>query len=102
MGEKDASEGTDERTNQAPDGGGRETGGETETAPSVPSENREFDAFKMEYEKAAERYENVYRAVWQNFYYMAFFAGGIFAFGPARLPLPLLAAIGLVPLVFWF
>jgi hypothetical protein len=62
----------------------------------------EFEALKLEYDKAAQRYENVYRAIWQNFYYMAFFAGGIFAFGPNVIPLSLLAAIGLTPLVFWF
>ena len=44
--------------------------------------DQEFEAFKLEYEKAAQRDENVYRAIWQNFHYMAFFAGGIFAFGP--------------------
>ena len=63
---------------------------------------REFEAFKLEYEKAAERYENVYKAVWQNFYYMAFFAGGLFAFSPDALPLALRGGIGLAPLVFWF
>ncbi len=61
-----------------------------------------FEAFKLEYEKAAERYENVYKAVWQNFYYMAFFAGGLFAFSPAALPITLRGGIGLIPLVFWF
>src|SRR4028119_2267799 len=70
--------------------------------PENAGPEQEFEAFKLEYEKAAERYENVYRAVWQNFYYMAFFAGGLFAFSPDALPLALRGGIGLTPLVFWF
>lgn len=62
-----------------------------------------LELFKLEYERAAERYENIYRAIWQNFYYMAVLAGGIIAFGPREaFPLALLAAVALVPLVVWF
>lgn len=30
-----------------------------------------FELLKLEYEKAADRYENIYKAIWQNFSYMA-------------------------------
>ena len=64
--------------------------------------DRKFEIFKLEYERAAERYENIYKAVWQNFSYMSALAAGIVAFGSQALPLTLVAALALIPLVFWF
>ena len=62
-----------------------------------------LEIFRLEYERAAERYENIIKEIWQNFYYMAVIAGGILAFGPGEdLSLSLLAAIALIPLVVWF
>ena len=66
-------------------------------------EDRKFDLFKMEYERAAERYENIYKAIWQNFSYLAVVSGGILAFGPdAQLPIEVVVTAALLPLVFWF
>ena len=70
--------------------------------PESNGANEKFELFKLEYERAAERYENIYRAIWQNFYYMAVLAGGIIAFGPTAIPLSFLVAVALVPLVVWF
>lgn len=40
-----------------------------------------FGLFKLEYEQAAERYENIYKAIWQIFSYMGILAAGILTFG---------------------
>jgi hypothetical protein len=39
----------------------------------------------MEYEKAAERYENLYRALWQNFSYLSLLSAAILTFGSNQL-----------------
>jgi hypothetical protein len=73
--------------------------------PPIPVDSREqkrFELVKLEYEKAAERYDNIYRAVWQNFSYMAALSAGILTFGAGKIPDDfLLVALGLTPLVFW-
>ncbi|GBF82701.1 hypothetical protein [Aphanothece sacrum] len=68
---------------------------------------RTFNLFKLEYEQAAQRYENVYKAIWQIFQYMALLAAGIFTFGSKvnendKFPFELILFIALFPLVFWF
>ena len=65
---------------------------------------RIFGLFKLEYEQAAERYENIYKAIWQIFSYMSILAAGILTFGSRRssLPIQVTAFIALIPLVFWF
>ena len=64
-----------------------------------------YDLKKLEYERAADRYDNIYKAVWQNFSYMAVLAAGILTFGSKSFdgahPSPLVA-LALTPLVFWF
>lgn len=61
-----------------------------------------FDLLKLEYEKAADRYDNIYRAIWQNFSYMAVLAGGILTFGGKDLDRALVYFLALTPLTFWF
>ena len=63
-----------------------------------------FKIYKVEYEKAAERYENIYKAIWQIFSYMALLAGGILTFTSSKncISLPLIIVISLIPLIFWF
>ncbi len=61
-----------------------------------------YDLHKMEYELAAARYENIYRAIWQNFSYMAVIAGGILTFGAKQVDGPLLYMLALSPLLLWF
>ncbi|SRR6266540_1122168 len=61
-----------------------------------------FELKKLEYEKAAERYDNIYRAVWQNFSYMAAVSAGILTFGSNKITDNYLyVALALTPLVFW-
>jgi hypothetical protein len=65
--------------------------------------NREaIDLYKMEYEKCAKRYEDLYTAAWTNFYYMALIAGAILTFGSDRLPIVLSAFVACLPLLFWW
>lgn len=61
-----------------------------------------FDLLKLEYEKAADRYDNIYRAIWQNFSYMAVLAGGILTFGSKVLNPVFVYFLALAPLTFWF
>ena len=61
-----------------------------------------FELKKLEYEKAAERYDNIYRAVWQNFSYLAVLAGGILAFGAKDLTWAAAYFLSLTPLAFWY
>ncbi len=65
--------------------------------------NTALDLYKMEYEKAVERYENIYKAVWQNFSYMSIVAGGILTFGSNFLgDYTLTAFLSCIPLLFWY
>ncbi|MGK7950419.1 MAG: hypothetical protein AB4368_16945 [Xenococcaceae cyanobacterium] len=66
---------------------------------------RTFNLFKLEYEQAAERYENIYKAIWQIFSYMGILAAGILTFSyrsSSSLPIQVTAYIALTPLLFWF
>ena len=57
---------------------------------------------KMEYRAAAQRYENIYRAMWQIFSYMLAISSGILVFGKDTLETWLLFTLVLLPLYFWF
>lgn len=65
---------------------------------------RIFGLFKLEYEQAAERFENIYKAIWQIFSYMGILAAGILTFGSrnSSLPIEAIVCIALTPLGFWF
>jgi hypothetical protein len=56
----------------------------------------------LEYKHAAERYENLYKAIWQNFSYMAVLAAALLTFGGGKLYLPFLLFVALLPFLFWF
>lgn len=73
------------------------------TSNSVPGpEERELELMKFEYEQAAQRYENIYRAVWQIFSYMALLTGAILTFGSrSQLPFKWVVIIAPFPLIFW-
>jgi hypothetical protein len=72
------------------------------------SDNREdcdkeaIDIYKMEYERCAQRYNDLYNAAWTNFSYMALVAGGILSFGGARFVTPFTAFLACLPLLFWW
>ncbi|SOD03155.1 hypothetical protein SAMN05216486_10846 [bacterium JGI 053] len=58
--------------------------------------------YENEYNKAVERYQNIYTAVWQNFSYMAILAAGILTFGKGQVDIAPLIAIAIAPLLFWY
>lgn len=61
-----------------------------------------FEIIKLEYEQAAQRFENIYKAIWQIFSYMAALTAAIFAFGASNFPLPAVVLIAPLPLLFWW
>lgn len=61
----------------------------------------QFEIFKLEYEQAAQRYENIYKAIWQIFSYMTALAAAIVAFGANTLPSLAVVLIAPIPLLFW-
>lgn len=62
----------------------------------------QFEIFKLEYEQAAQRFENIYQAIWQIFSYLSAIAAAIAAFGASNLSMPVVIVIALLPLGFWF
>jgi len=73
------------------------------TAPiTTPSPDPKLDLYKMEYELTAARYENIFKAIWQNFSYMTAISGAVLAFGGNRFQPNFLWFLVCLPLVFWF
>jgi hypothetical protein len=68
----------------------------------MDEKDRAMELYKLEYEKAAERYDNVYRSIWNIFSYMTAVAAGFLAFGAERIEPHALICIASVPLIFWF
>lgn len=66
------------------------------------SEKDKLEAYKLEYEKCAQRYDDVYKAAWTNFSYMAIVAGAILTFGGDRFLPELSAFLACLPLLFWW
>jgi hypothetical protein len=66
-------------------------------------EDRVVDLYKLEYERAAERYNNIYQSMWTIFSYLTAIAAGILTFGvKTGIESHELRAIALAPLLFWF
>jgi hypothetical protein len=61
-----------------------------------------FELYKLEYERAAIRYEDIYKAVWQIFSYMTAVSGALLAFGGDRFQENLFWFLASAPLVYWF
>lgn len=63
-----------------------------------------LELYKLEYERGAVRYEDIYKSVWTNFSYMAIVAGGILTFGSNffREHPNWLALLACLPLFFWY
>jgi len=61
-----------------------------------------FELYKLEYERAAIRYEDIYKAVWQIFSYMTAVSGALLAFGGDRFQENLFWLLASAPLVYWF
>lgn len=80
---------------QPPPTGPGGTVGTKSTAPKL-------ELYKLEYERAAIRYEDIYKAVWQIFSYLTAISAALLAFGGDRLQQNLFFFLVCVPLVFWF
>ena len=70
--------------------------------PPAGSQKDALEAYKLEYEKCAQRYDDVYKAAWTNFSYMAIVAGAILTFGGDRFLPQLSALLACLPLLFWW
>jgi len=71
-------------------------------SPVKDPQNKWFDLLKLEYDKGADRYENIYRAVWQNFSYAVAVGAALLTFAATKLRMDFLQFVALSPLVFWF
>jgi hypothetical protein len=65
-------------------------------------DKKRLEFWKTEYEKAAERYENIYKALWQNFQYLALVSAAILTFGKDSLPAGMMILLAGLPVLFWF
>jgi hypothetical protein len=61
-----------------------------------------LELYKLEYERAAIRYEDIYKAVWQIFSYMTAVTAAFLAFGGDRFQENLFWFLATAPLVYWF
>jgi hypothetical protein len=72
-----------------------------------PEQSMDQDAlalqlYTLEYQKAADRYENIYRSIWTIFSYLAATAAGLLTFGSDRIEPHALVCVAASPLIFWF
>jgi hypothetical protein len=68
----------------------------------MDADDRVMQLYKVEYEKAAERYDNIYRSIWTIFSYMTAVAAGLLAFGSDKIEWRPLVCLAATPLLFWF
>src|SRR2546428_2102470 len=69
----------------------------------MDADERAVQLYTLEYQKAAERYDNIYRSMWTIFSYLTAVAAGILAFGAdKRIEWHGLICIAAIPLLFWF
>jgi hypothetical protein len=64
--------------------------------------NSQLELYELEYERAAIRYEDIYKALWQIFSYMTAISGGFLAFGGDRFQANLFWFLASAPPVYWF
>jgi hypothetical protein len=72
------------------------------TTPPVPVAAKMIELYALEYTTASARYENVYKALWQNFNYLTVLAAGILAFGKDGLGLPLSSVLTALVFILWY
>jgi exosortase/archaeosortase len=77
------------------------SGGNDSLAAGQPS-SHEFEIYKLKYQRCGQRYEDVYKAIWTNFSYMAVISGAILSFGGDRFEMALTVFLACLPLLFWF
>lgn len=67
-----------------------------------PPVDRRFELLKLEYEKCTARYENIYKAIWTQFSYLATIAGVVFGFIKFQGGgLDYAACYSIIPLAVW-
>jgi FtsH-binding integral membrane protein len=67
-----------------------------------PSNKEAIDLYKMEYQRCAQRYDDLYRAAWTIFSYLALVAGAVLTFGADRFMPELSIFFATLPLLFWW
>jgi hypothetical protein len=70
--------------------------------PNGAPPNPALEAYKLEYQLAASRYENIYEALWQIFSYLSAVTGALLAFGGDRFQSNFLWVLASLPLLFWY
>lgn len=66
------------------------------------SDDLKLELLKLEYEKAADRYQEIYRSMWTIFSYLSAVSAGVLAYGLDKIETSALFAITPIPLFFWF
>lgn len=66
------------------------------------NEKKLIELYKMEYERCAQRYDDLYGAAWTNFSYIALIAGAILTFGSDSFMTELSIFVATLPLLFWW
>src|SRR5258708_3666411 len=61
-----------------------------------------LEAYKLEYQLAAGRYENIYKELWQIFSYLSAVTGALLTFGGDHFQQNLLWVLVSLPLLFWY
>ena len=61
-----------------------------------------IELIKLEYETLAGRYENIYKAIWQNFSFVSIVAAGILTFASNALQTWAAIFLAGLPFVFWY
>lgn len=74
----------------------------SEAGSGAESNQVAIDLYKMEYERAAQRYDDLYKAAWTNFSYLALVSGAILTFGSNRFMPELSVFFATLPLLFWW
>ena len=67
-----------------------------------PDLQNKIDLIKLEYETLADRYEAIYKALWQNFSFISLVATGILTFASNALQPAVAIFLAGLPFVFWF
>ncbi len=68
----------------------------------MDADDSTLQLYKLEYEKGAERYDNIYRSMWTIFSYSTAVAAGLLTFGSDGIEPHGLICIAAIPLLFWF
>lgn len=68
----------------------------------IVADDAKLELLKLEYEKAADRYQEIYRSIWTIFSYLSAITAGVLAYGFDKFDTSALIAVAPIPLLFWF